>query len=195
MDKDSKFMTDHSEGDKGKEALLNFQLSWALRMSADKEYTKDKPVFYLFCKYMILKLLGIEIPSLIKIEKVKVWKEWENIDICAEVVLEKEGKKEYHSLLIENKVYTNMQPNQRDNYPITFKEYYQNKPDKKEYIPHFVLITCVESNEELNKAKSFCDGTEWEVFSIYDIILDLDIETESELFNEFWIYRWNRLND
>lgn len=195
MSKESRFMTDHSEGDKGKEAVLNFQLSWALRMSADKDYTKDKPVFHLFSKYMILKLLGIETPSLVQIIEVKVWKEWENIDICAEVIMEKEGKNEYHSILIENKVYTNMKPKQRDNYPVIFKEYYQDKTEKKDYIPHFVLLTCIESDYELIKTKSFCEGTEWKVMSIYDIILDLDIETESELFNEFWIYNWNRLSN
>ena len=78
MDKTSNFMTDHSLGDKGKEAVMDFQVSWVLRMAANDEYTKDKPAFHLFCKYMLYKLLGMEFPNPKKIVKVKVWKEWEN---------------------------------------------------------------------------------------------------------------------
>ena len=42
MDKYSRLITDHSLGDKGKETILNFELSWVLRMVADEKYTKDK---------------------------------------------------------------------------------------------------------------------------------------------------------
>lgn len=194
MDKDSKFMTDHSEGDKGKEAVMNFELSWVLRMAADEEYIKDKPIFRLFSKYMLCRILNIS-PSTVQIITVKVWKEWEKIDLCVEVELIKEGKTEYHFILIENKVYTNMKQWQRDDYPKTLNQYYENSHDKKNYVPHQVLITCAETNAELKKAEDFCKDTDWKVLSIYDIILDLNIETESELFNEFWIYNWKRLTD
>ena len=188
-------MTDHSEGDKGKEAVMDFQLSWVLRMAADTDYTKDKPAFRLFSKFMLLKILGKPFPSSIQVSKVKVWKEWENIDLCVEVELVKKEKREYHFILIENKVYTNMNPRQRDEYPKTLKQYYENNPEREFYKPHQVLITCVETNEELKKVKQFCAGTKWKVLSLYDLILDLDIETESELFNEFWIYNWKRLKN
>lgn len=192
-------MTDHSLGDKGKEAVMDFQVSWVLRMAADQEYTKDKPALRLFSKYMLLKLLGMPFPNPVRIKKVKVWKEWENIDLCVEVDLERNNKIESHFILIENKVYTNMQTWQRDNYPETLKQYYDNYPVKKKYKPHYVLITCVEEEKDFNKIKNFCaktkKETKWNVLSIYDIILDMDIETESELFNEFWIYNWGRLTE
>lgn len=193
MDKDSKFMTDHSEGDKGKEAVMNFELSWVLRMAADEEYIKDKPIFRLFSKYMLCRILNIS-PSTVQIITVKVWKEWEYTDLCAEIDLEINGVKESRVVLIESKVYTRMKPKQRDNYPNIVKQYYKDKTGN-DCSPHQVLITCAETNAEFKKAKDFCKNTEWNVLSIYDIILDLNIETESELFNEFWIYNWRRLTD
>lgn len=197
MDKDSRFMTDHSEGDKGKEAVMDFELSWVLRMSADEEYLKDKPIFRLFSKYMICRILDIPCLCTVQIKAVKVWKEWENIDLCVEVELLKEGETEYHFILIENKVYTDMKQWQRDDYPKTLRQYYENNPDKNNYAPHQVLILCAESEKKIKEAKEFCEKSnwKWDVLSIYDIILDLNVETESELFNEFWIYNWKRLTD
>lgn len=188
-------MTDHSEGDKGKEAVMDFQVSWVLRMAADEDYTKDKPIFHLYSKFMLLKLLNMSIPNHVQIKKVRVWKEWENIDLCVEVELERNKDIEYHFMLIENKVYTNMKIWQRDNYPNMLKQYYDKYPDKRNYKPHYVLITCAEKDEDIEKLRAFCANTEWNVLSIYDILLDLDIETESEMFNEFWIYNWGRLTD
>jgi hypothetical protein len=36
--KDSFFMKDSSESDYGKEAMLDFQLSWLMRIAAQKDY-------------------------------------------------------------------------------------------------------------------------------------------------------------
>jgi hypothetical protein len=66
-------MTDHSEGDKGKEAVMDFQVSWVLRMAADEDYTKEKPIFRLYSKFMLLKLLDMPIPNPVQIKKVRVW--------------------------------------------------------------------------------------------------------------------------
>jgi len=194
MDKVSKFMTDHSEGDKGKEAVMGFQVSWVLRMAADKDYTKDKPTFGLYSKYMLFKLLNKPFPNKEEIVSVKVWKEWTNIDIRAEVELKDGDETEFHVLLIENKVYTEMRSWQRDDYPKALDQFYQ-KHGRGQYIPHKVLITCTDSEKEFDKLERFCNDCGWKVISIYDLIFDLNKETESELFNEFWIYNWGRLTD
>lgn len=194
MNKTSKFMTDHSEGDKGKEAVMDFQISWVLRMAADEDYTKDKPIFRLYSRYMLFRLLNKPFPYKEEIVSVRVWKEWENIDICAEVELKVGDKKELHVLLIENKVYTSMKAWQRDDYPKVLQQFYKEH-GRGEYKPHNILITCTDSDTEYMKMKIFCENTDWQVISIYDIILDLTQETESEMFNEFWIYNWERLTD
>ncbi len=194
MDKVSKFMTDHSEGDKGKEAIMDFQVSWVLRMAADEDYMKDKPNFRLFSRYMLFKLLDKPFPNTDTIVSVKVKKEWENIDICAEVELVNNGNSEFHVLLIENKVYTRMSVKQRDDYPKALEQFF-NTHRKELYKPHQVLITCTESESELDKMKVFCKDSKWVVLSVYDIIYNINQATESELFNEFWIYNWGRLND
>ena len=187
-------MTDHSEGDKGKEAVMDFELSWVLRMASDKGYTKDKPIFTEFSRFMLFKLLGKPFPNAIEIVCVKVWKEWADIDVCAEVTIRDNGVDELHVLLIENKVYTKVRDNQLVNYPMYLKEAYRRK-DIEGYFLHQIIITCTESESELNELKALCKNTEWTVMSIYDIIYDINKETESELFNEFWLYYWGRLTD
>ena len=166
MDKRSKFMTDHSLGDKGKEAVLSFELSWVLRMAADDSYTNDKPIFLLYSKFMLFKLLGREFPD----------------------------NNETHVVMVENKVYTEMSERQRNYYPTVLNKFcdFRNLTNCPK---HMVLLSCVEENDKFNSLKDSCEGTGWEVMSIYDIILDLGIETESELFNEFWIYNWGRLDN
>lgn len=187
-------MTDHSEGDKGKEAVMDFQVSWVLRMAADEDYSKDKPFFRLYSRYILFKLLGKPFPNKEEIVSVRVWKEWANIDICAEVELKIGEKIEFHVLLIENKVYTQMKPWQRDEYPKALEKFYQAH-GRGEYKPHIILITCTDSDAEYEEMRKFCENTDWQVISIYDLIFDLNKETESELFNEFWIYNWGRLTD
>ena len=194
MDKRSKFMTDHSLGDKGKEAVLSFELSWVLRMAADDSYTKDKPIFFLYSKFMLFKVLGLEFPNSSRVVEVKVWKEWENIDLIVEVVIESDGCNETHVVMVENKVYTGMSERQRNYYPTVLNKFCDSR-NLTDCPKRMVLLSCVEDDDKFNSLKDNCEGSGWEVMSIYEIILDLEIETESELFNEFWIYNWGRLDN
>ena len=194
MDKDSRLMTDHSLGNKGKESVLNFELSWVLRMVADDNYIKDKPIFSLYSKFLLFKLLGLPVPNSSKVTEVKVWKEWKGIDLIAEITINYGRKEEKHILMVESKVYTDMKVWQRDEYPERIKAFTEFR-NIDNAAPHMVLLSCTDDDVKFKELKSFCQNSEWNVLSIYDIILDLNQETESELFNEFWIYNWNRLTD
>ena len=141
---ESKFFIDQSEGDHGKETILTYWLSWSLRLSVENnDYCKDKPILKRYCRYMLFKLLGIDNYNGIRVLEVNVKKEWHRIDLIAEIMIERDGCKERHVLMMENKAYTYMTENQRDNYPTIVIRYY-GTPQEKKYILHQVLLTVIQ---------------------------------------------------
>lgn len=193
-------MSDHSEGDHGLEAILDYELSWVLRMAADDECRKTKPRLYQQCRHILFKLLGIEDNSNIVIDCVKVWKQWSYIDLVADVYLIVNNRKELHVILAENKAYTLMKENQRDNYPKVAKDVYDNYAqykDYRNYTMHKVLVTCFGVEEDLYKyQQKFVEKTDWRVFSIEELPdWNVEEQTESDLFNEFWLNDWVRKED
>ena len=108
--KNSKFMADCSQNEKGKEAILSFQISWILRCAADPDIFQSHLILYKKCRDMLFTLLNFD-NSLksnnIDILEVKVWKEWNYIDVLAKIKLSINGNQpEMHVLLVENKIYT-----------------------------------------------------------------------------------------
>lgn len=191
-------MSDHSEGDPGREILLDYELSWVLRMAAD---ANCPPRLKHQCRYILFKLLGIEKYQDIEIEKVYVWKQWNKIDLIADIYLVQNGVKSLHVLLIEDKAYSKMKENQRDEYPQLVKNAY-NTYDKykgfRDYKLHQVLVTCFNSDEpdyeSLSKIISVDEN--WSIVSVGDLPDDTVNEmTESDLFNEFWLMSWTHLPD
>ena len=202
IDNDPKFFQDDSEGDHGMEDMLTYWLSWSLRLAADNnEYCKDKPKLKQHCRFMLFELLNINNYSHICVHEVKIKKEWKRIDLIAEIYIERDGKKERHILMMENKAYTFMSKIQRDEYPLKVIEKYGD-PIKEHYFLHPVLLSCFERNkrdiEKLNRLVSYCsEGTseyKWRVMSIEDIIYTRETDTESELYNTFWIKDWYKKN-
>lgn len=194
---DSKFFNDHSEGDHGKETILTYWLSWSLRLAVDNNsYSRDKPILHEQCRILLFKLLGIGQFKDLHILEVKVKKEWHRIDLIAEICIEKNGNKEQHILLMENKAYTYMTENQRDNYPSIVTRYYGN-PSISNYTLHQVLLTCFERSYSIDVPKikfleDFCAPCpHWRVMTVGDIISSFEQITESELFNAFWHGTWN----
>lgn len=198
---DSRFFNDHSEGDHGKETILTYWLSWSLRLAVDNNnYSKDKPILREQCRILLFKLLGIKQFEDLHILEVKVKKEWHRIDLIADIFIEKNGNKEHHVLMMENKAYTYMTENQRDNYPSVVTRYYGH-PDENNYFLHQVLLTCFEwsnTNDvpKIEYLKEFCAVCpKWQVMSIEEIQMEFERPTESELYNSFWHESWNCLTD
>ena len=194
----SKFMSDHSEGDPGRETLLDYELSWVLRMASD---TDCPPRLKHQCRYILFKLLGIEDYQDIEIEKVHVWKQWNYIDVIADIHLTKNGNKTLHVLLIEDKAYSMMRVNQRDEYPkLAIEAYntYDKYRDYRDYKLHQVLVTCFDSNEPGydNLSKFISVDKNWSIMSVSELPDNtVDEMTESDLFNEFWLTTWTHLLD
>lgn len=203
---DSKFMSDHSEGDHGLEAILDYELSWVLRMAADGDCKEKQPKLYYQCRHILFKLLGIDSSKDLVIEKVYVWKQWKYIDIVADIYLVENGVRTLHVLMTEDKAYTPMSVKQRDTYPEIVKEAYDNYPQytdyRNSYQLHKVLVTCFppkpynEGDYDGYKAyNEFLNGFDgWSVLSIEELPdWNVNEMTESDLFNDFWFNNWKRL--
>lgn len=202
---DSSFlMCDSTEGDGKAEIVMDYVMSWCLR-HAIEEFKESKPILSRYCRYMLHKLLQLESPlEQIVFIKVEVWKEWQHMDLCAEVKLINKGKEEFYALLIENKYYTPLHlkrdskgvwRNQVDVYREIFEQHYDSIPSKKGWGRRYALVSCFDSEDK--KIQMFDEAKEYgfEVFGFYDIIDENKengkyVDSESEIFNEFWLRKW-----
>lgn len=195
----SLFMMDDSDSDK-KELVVDFFLSWTLRIAGNKE-SKNK----LLNKYstQILSKLFFGTPKHInhsEIDTIKVWKQWNNIDLTAELKL-KDGTK--HALLMENKVYQSLSKDQLTNYKKIFFNHYKDKDFKL----YYTFFTCHDevSVSEIKACKEadsieYENDTEFKAYTMDDVINSLTDEndkkgkngdlTENPLFDEFWMFNW-----
>ena len=188
------FMRDNSNPAYGKEAILDYEISWVLRITANKKIKENCPKLYSQCLHILCKLLGIE-SNLIDVMEVKVWKQWEHIDIFSTIKLKNKGKEEHYALLVEDKVYTPMYEHQRDVYPEIAKKWCESEEDWKDCKLRFCAITCYDyETTGHTDLVEFCKQSKkwkWHVFSLEQLPNGNDDEyTESDLFNEFWLKTW-----
>ena len=188
------FMRDNSQNDGHAEPVMDYVISWCLRR-ADVICKDEKPILYRHCRFMLGKLLSIENTDDVIFSNVKVWKQWENIDLRVEVDVEQRGDITKHALLIENKYYTGLHDtndtdgekrNQLEVYKKKFETHYNSQSET--WQKHYALITCIERSDSKFEQYRIAEKFGFNVFSFYEL-LENDIQTESDLFNEFW-YRW-----
>jgi hypothetical protein len=192
------FMRDDTQKDGHAETIMDYVISWCIRR-ADKICSHEKPILYSHCRYILGTLLGIKKEDLSNttFHNVKVWKQNQYIDLWVELDVEVQGNTSKYALLIENKYYTGLhnatnidgqQQNQLTAYKNIFDAHYAGKQNEN-WQTRYALITCLERNSTpFNKHFDPIIEPEFNVFSFYDL-LENEIQTESDLFNEFW-YRW-----
>lgn len=200
--KDSLLMRDSTEGDGKAEIVMDYVMSYSLRHAEDK-FLVDKPMLCRYCRYMLSSLLEIPINDNTNIVSVKVWKEWRNIDLCVEVVIKDEIEHTY-ALLIENKYYSKLQDNQLERYKQIYDAYY-DKHGVPEENRRYKLISCLENKEQVKKRYGLKTKKiptkkkqEFTARPFYDLLPNKYWhedkqeyeETESEIFNEFWLRNW-----
>lgn len=189
-----RLMRDSTEKDGNAEIVMDYVVSWCLRF-AESKYINERPVLSQYCRYILGKLIGMTITKDLDIESVKVWKEWERIDLTVEVIILKKDAEEKHAILIENKYYSKLHDNQLKRYKDCFIKHYGSD---KSWVKHYNLLSCLDTQEEVNKIYGEdIQGTEFVAHAFYDL-LDPDCwqkekgefkESESDIFNEFWL-RW-----
>ena len=190
------FMRDSSQNDGHAETVMDYVISWCLRR-ADVICKDEKPILYSHCRFMLAMLLGLPDYSNLLFRDVKVWKQDQKIDLRVEVDVEQMGKITKYALLIESKYYTSLHDttdidgkrrNQLEVYKKNFDAHYADKSNE-DWELHYALITCLERDSD-SKFEQYRIAEEFDfnLFSFYEL-LENDIQTESDLFNEFW-YRW-----
>ena len=191
----SSFMNDDSEGDHGKEAMLDYQLSYLLRMANTYESGSE------LAKRVLMKMIG-KIPKIdsygwienLRLKSVKVWKQWQRIDLIAEVEANCGSGMKRHAIIVENKAYTGIHDDQLSRYAEIIEDYYKDKDVQK----HYWVITFFDSDTENYKTiETKCREAKgpWKCTSFKDLI-DLTKEerhegTYNEIIDEFWIKRWS----
>lgn len=197
VDLQSMFMNDESEGDHGKEAMLDYQLSYLLRLANTYEFGSE------LGKRVLMQLMEKEY----KLDKygylddvdfisVKVWKQWQKIDLIAEIEVDLgkyESCIEHHVIVIENKAYTGIHDDQLSRYNQVVEDWYKDKDVEK----HYWVVTFYDNDtKEFETISNQCQEAkgQWKCIS-FDDVADLTDEerisgTGNEIIDEFWIKRW-----
>lgn len=183
---ESLFMQDSWHSNDGYEAMLDFQMSWLMRLAAEKDI--EKPRLHQICKEVLLRLIEKEEERNVEILKVEVWRQWASIDVVAEIDVIVDNKKEQHLVVIEDKAYSMLHDDQLTRYKKIVGEIYEGKRNI-----HYCVITFHDEGKWFDKLKNDCKKTGWRLLSFYEVIGWKDGEfkdTESDLFNEFWLRKW-----
>lgn len=186
-------MQDSWRSNHGYEAMLDFQMSWLMRLAAEKNIKKGIERLHKISQEVLLRLIEMDGAKDVKIENVEVWRQWEKIDVTAEVEINNNGMTEHHLIVLEDKAYTMIHDNQLERYSETVNAYYSGR-HKKQYKIHFWVITFYDAESKYwDILKCECGKYKWNLLSFYDVIGWKEGEfedTESDLFNEFWLREW-----
>ena len=125
----SLFMQDSWRSNHGYEAMLDFQMSWLMRLSAEKSFKQER--LHKISRQVLLRLIEEKGDRDIEVERVEVWRQWESIDVIAEVDIKVNDVTEHHLVVIEDKAYTLLHNNQLERYSETVSAYYEGKPKPK----------------------------------------------------------------
>lgn len=193
-DMPSLFMNDDSEGDHGKEAMLDYQLSYLLRLSGTYEIGNE------FGKRTLMKLMSKKalvdhwgFVGNINDITVKVWKQWQHIDLIAEVEADCGSGLEHHVIVIENKAYTGLHDDQLSRYAQIVEDYYK---DKDVQIHYWVITFFDNGTDGYESIVNQCKDAKghWKCLSFEEVVDITENEkqrgTNDTILDEFWIKRW-----
>jgi hypothetical protein len=185
--------------DNGYEAIQDFFLSWTLRCSQHEFSKYNDGLLYEYARKVIFQLIFGEnngpeylfrlrehMDDSFVVNKVRTWRQWERVDLIAEIDIEFKGKKETVVLNIENKWYTDLGNNQLERSIESTEHYYQNKNVRIENC----VIPC--DDEKLSSYRETCRVNNFKLVSISELqevcgMLD-GKPTGNDLFDEYWFH-------
>ncbi|MDE6174136.1 MAG: PD-(D/E)XK nuclease family protein [Duncaniella sp.] len=175
-------MVDSTSVDGKAEFVMDYIISYTLRSCQNE----DMPKFRMASRAILFNLLGIEDDGQ-EIVSVKVWKQWRQIDLTVEVILSMNGEDKKYAILIEDKYYTAPHNNQLARYKEIFNSHYDADVEKR-----YVLITAIYRDDE-NFDKCYANVTQdgFTVFSLKELLAANQGNTESDIFNQFWLGDWH----
>ena len=199
VDLQSMFMNDESEGDHGKEAMLDYQLSYLFRLASTYDTgfgLGQRTLIKLIEKeYQLNEIDYIDNVNFIS---VKVWKQWQKIDLIAEVEIDfglgdNNNNIEHHVIVVENKAYTGIHDDQLSRYNQTIEDWYKDKDVKI----HYWVVTFYDNDtKEFEAISNQCHEAkgQWKCISFEDVVDLTDDEkiygTGNNIIDEFWIKKW-----
>jgi hypothetical protein len=184
----------YDEGQKSfqAEVMVDFFISWTLRCAEDK-YKEIDPNVQMYSKTILLYLLKkanvINNKSNIEISSVHTEKQWDRIDLLAEVIIKENNTVKNIVLVFENKLYTHVHDNQLRRYIKSINKFYDNHIPKKKFEErYFFFLTAADKISECDKIE--CEKTEkfipLTVFDLRNAIGENAKVTGNYLFDEFW---------
>ena len=179
-------MQDEWGSNHGYEAMLDFQISWLLQVAKGHKNEKLLSI----ARYVLLNLIDRKEHPEAEIRRVDVWRQWNGIDVCAEIDVIIDGLEEHHVVIIEDKAYTMIHDKQLQRYSNHVENYYTHN----EFI-HYWVITFFDDSDgkKYETLKQDCDEANWGILSFYDVIgwgtREINY-TGSDLFDEFWLKKW-----
>lgn len=150
----SLLMQDKWRSNHGYEAMLDFQMSWLMRLAAEPDVKKKK--LHRISKEVLLRLIGLVESPNVDIKKVDVWRQWEHIDVTAEVEVVVNGQTQRHLVVLEDKAYTMIHDDQLNRYAEKVSEYYEGKPKQKINIHYWVITFFDKSSNCWSILESAC---------------------------------------
>ena len=185
-------MHDDSDNNQGYEHMLDFQMSWVMRVAANLEVKKKNPNLYNRCRGILLKLIQKTHEDNVEVSEVHVWKQWKRIDVIAEVKVLCNGKEEKHVVVLEDKAYTMIHDDQLRRYEAIVNDEYDDKEEWKGLQKHFWVITFFgdyENKYPILRRMVETKDSNWNLISFETILEDIT-PTGNEQFDDFWIHNW-----
>jgi len=203
-------MSDEKE-DGPAEGVMTYIISWTLRMAACAKIESERPVLFNECRKILCGLLGLPINDNIIFKDVKTWKEVKSryhtgrIDLVVFIDSCIQGINTKYALLFELKYFGPLLMNQLMQYN-GFFEYEKGEERQDEIFKVLkdvdkgnrkkILLTVVDDKDDPNKFENQyrkqTNENNFALISLHRFVKGLNlVETESDIFNEFWI-RWLR---
>lgn len=181
------FFKDNSENP-DHEIMLDYFLGWTLRCSISKNPNEKLRI----ASKEILSYLLFKKHKEFEVESVLTWKQWKKIDLCAEIILKRNGITEKYAILFENKMYTHIHSNQLERYKDIFESYYNDvENEKTDYMRKYIFLTCLYEEINYESDKLECERTKFDFHSFDWLKSQTAIsETGNYMFDEFWFRYW-----
>lgn len=190
----------------GYESMQDFFLSWSLRC-AKEEYKLVNPLLNEYCRKIVYFLihgennlqnsdeyfdLKIDTFPDFKVKNVSTKRQWNRIDLLAEIEVEENEINKKYVLNIENKWYSSIIENQLEKSKSHVEEYYSNADLNGDKIDEIVNLIIFCDHERLDNNENdiqHCINCGYKFLAICDLkrLVKLDSKTNNYLFDEYWL--------
>lgn len=177
---------DKTNSDGQCEEIIDYILSFTFRMAID---SNNRKILQDECRKILFYFLGFKSDEEknIQITRVSPTKQWNKIDLIVDVEFLRNNIVENHCILIETKYYSKLKNNLGE-YEKYAKDFKYPIEQERPRIMHYWVFHC-RSNQDASEYTAHLPmnyGIVNKQFFENRIVS----ETESEIFNEFWINNW-----